>query len=176
MALNLKFLRVQIGLTLEQLASDSGLTRSYLSKVERGISKPSIESALKIASALGVTVENLFGRSTVADAVSIVRAPAPSEEEARTYMSLVAGVSQGRLMRAFVLRPGERAGGHSKIMSHHDGEEILYVLTGRIELQIGNRKEMLNVGDCVQFDSTIAHKLRSADGEDASVLVVIVAK
>jgi hypothetical protein len=32
------------------------------------------------------------------------------------------------------------------------------------------------VGDCVQFDSTIAHKLRSADGEDASVLVVIVAK
>ena len=49
MALNLKFLRVQSGLTLEQLASDSGLTRSYLSKVERGISKPSIESALKLS-------------------------------------------------------------------------------------------------------------------------------
>ena len=52
MTLNLKFLRVQSGMTLEQLATDSGLTRSYLSKLERGLSSPSIGSALKIAKAL----------------------------------------------------------------------------------------------------------------------------
>jgi len=42
MTLNPNFLRVQSGMTLEQLATDSGLTRSYLSKFERGLSSPSI--------------------------------------------------------------------------------------------------------------------------------------
>ena len=42
-----------------------------------------------------------------------------------------------------------------RIMSHHEGEEILFILTGKIELLIGKRKEVLYPGDCVQFDSTI---------------------
>src|SRR4051794_39874943 len=75
MALNLKQLRGQRGLTLEQLAQGSGLTRSYLSKVERGISTPSIESALSIASTLGISVEKLFGHSEdEGEPITIVRA------------------------------------------------------------------------------------------------------
>ena len=64
MTLNLKFLRVQSGMTLEQLATDSGLTRSYLSKLERGLSSPSIGSALKIAEALGTSLDRLYGQRT----------------------------------------------------------------------------------------------------------------
>jgi quercetin dioxygenase-like cupin family protein len=60
-----------------------------------------------------------------------------------------------------------------RIMSHHDGEEILFVLTGRIELLIGKRKEVLEPGDCVQFDSTTPHRLVAMDAQPASALVVI---
>lgn len=178
MALNLKFLRVQSGLTLEDLARDSGLTKSYLSKVERGVSSPSIESALNIAKALGVTVDRLFGQHAEDDPLTIVRAFGNKREEITTNLSLVAGLKDNHVMRAFIVRP-VRAGKtqrRGRIMSHHEGEEVLFVLSGQIELQIGNRREILNQGDCAQFESTIAHKLSALTDEPASALVVIATK
>lgn len=59
MSTRLKLLRQQHGLSLEQLAQRSGLTKSYVSKVERGLSTPSIASALKLARALAVDVAQL---------------------------------------------------------------------------------------------------------------------
>lgn len=174
MALNLKFLRVQSGMTLEQLAEDSGLTRSYLSKIERGLSTPSIGSALSIATALGVTVDRLFGKSAEEDAITIVRAKSGKAGDPSTHLSLVAGINPKRAMRAFVVRPS-RESKRTRIMSHHEGEEILFILSGKVELQIGKRKEILRNGDCVQFDSTIPHKLTALTSEAASALVVIVA-
>ncbi|WP_312524997.1 XRE family transcriptional regulator [Comamonas sp.] len=173
-ALHLKFLRVQSGMTLEDLARDSGLTRSYLSKVERGISTPSIESAFAISKALGVTVDRLFGQHAEDDPVTIVRGNGHIAGDLSTHLSLVAGLKDNRAMRAFVVRPGktQRRG---RIMSHHEGEELLFILTGQIEMQIGARKEILNPGDCVQFDSTIPHKLIALTDETASALVVVAA-
>lgn len=172
MALNLKLLRVQSGMTLEQLAADSGLTRSYLSKVERGLSNPSIASAMTIAKALSVSVEQLFGETTYEEAITISRAKAGTAGDPSTYLSLVAGHNQNRSMRAFIVRPGV-TGGRGRLMTHHEGEEILFVLTGSIELQMGKRKETLRVGDCVHFDSTIPHKLTSITPGKSSALVVI---
>ncbi len=175
MTLNLKFLRVQSGMTLEQLAADSGLTRSYLSKLERGLSSPSIGSALKIAEALGTSLDRLYGQQDDKDPVAIVRAENGKPGDATTYLSLVAGLAPDRIMRAFIVRPTKTAK-RGRIMSHHEGEEILFILTGKIELLIGRRKEVLYSGDCVQFDSTIPHKLTALSSEAASALVVIATK
>jgi transcriptional regulator with XRE-family HTH domain len=171
---SLKFLRVQSGMTLEQLAADSGLTRSYLSKVERGLSNPSIGAAMTIAKALGVPVERLFGKSTEREAVTITRANGGNAGDPATFLSLVAGTNPERIMRAFIVRPGRKPG-RGRIMSHHEGEEILFVLSGRIEMQLGRRRETLNVGDCVQFDSTIPHRLIALTAEKASALVIVAA-
>lgn len=172
MALHLKFLRVQSGMTLEDLARDSGLTRSYLSKIERGLSTPSIDSALNIARALGVTVDRLFNQEVKDDPVTVVRGNGRSAGDPGSHLSLVAGLNDSRAMRAFVVRPGQTQR-RGRIMSHHEGEEILFVLTGQIELQIGKRREVLNPGDCVQFDSTIPHKLVALTEAAASALVVV---
>jgi transcriptional regulator with XRE-family HTH domain len=171
---NLKFLRVQSGMTLEQLATESGLTRSYLSKIERGLSNPSIESALTIASALGVTVEKLFGQNAQHEAIEIVRAARGTAGDPTSYLSLVAGLSQRRRgMRAFIVRPTRKKTSRNTVMSHHEGEEILFVLSGEIELKIGTRVEILKKGDCAHFDSTIPHKLTARTKERAEALVVI---
>ena len=175
MTLNLKFLRVQSGMTLEQLATDSGLTRSYLSKLERGLSSPSIGSALKIAEALGTSLDRLYGQQDDKDPVAIVRAKNGKPGDVSTHLSLVAGLAPDRIMRAFIVRPTQTAK-RGRIMSHHEGEEILFILTGRIELLIGKRKEVLQPGDCVQFNSTIPHKLTALSSEAASALVVIATK
>ncbi|WP_176518415.1 helix-turn-helix domain-containing protein, partial [Pseudomonas faucium] len=60
MSIRLKLLRKKLGITLEVLADKAGMTKSYLSKVERGLNTPSIAAALKLARALNVNVEELF--------------------------------------------------------------------------------------------------------------------
>ena len=178
MALKLKLLRVQAGLTLEQLAQACGLTRSYISKVERGVSTPSIETAFKLAHALGVNVDRLFGKTEQLEEFSIVRAKDAEPDETNEYLSLVAGANGNRLMRAFVIRPGQFNGGRAKkrILSHHDGEEILYVFAGKLELTVGEKKEILEVGDCVQFNSSMPHKLVSVGKKEGVGLIVVTSR
>lgn len=173
MALNLKQLRVQRGLTLEQLAQNTGLTRSYLSKVERGMSTPSIESALKIAGALDISVEKLFGHDEgEGDPITIVRASEGSGKNPASYLTLVAGVNPNRTMRAFVVRPSNQSG-RGRTTSHHDGEEILFVLKGKIEMNVGKETELLGPGDCVHFNSSMPHRLTSVGNVPAAALVVV---
>ena len=74
MAAFLRTHRRRAGLTLEGLAEQTGLTKSYLSKVERGISTPSIAVALKIARVLDADVGQLFSDSMEGNAMTIVRA------------------------------------------------------------------------------------------------------
>jgi transcriptional regulator with XRE-family HTH domain len=174
MPLKLKFLRLQRSMTLEQLSAKSGLTRSYLSKLERGLSVPSIGSAIKISTALGVSLDQMYGQTDDRDPISIIRSTNGKPGDPTMHLSLVAGTDPGRIMCAFIIRPTETAQ-RGRMMSEHAGEEILFVLTGRIELVIGKRKEVLKPGDCVQFDSTIPHKLVALSNKPASALVVIAA-
>lgn len=158
-------------MTLERLADETGLTRSYLSKVERGLSSPSIGAAMSIARTLGVPVERLFGEQTDDDPIRIARARRGTAGTPDNYLSMLVG-GAGKSMRAFVVRPGKKVG-RSTIMSHHAGEEVLFVLRGTIEMRLGARSEVLSPGDCVHFDSSIPHKLRSLNQEQAAALVVI---
>jgi len=169
MSLKLKVLRVQAGLTLEELAQQTELTRSYLSKLERGVSTPSVSSALRIAKALRVNVEELFAESHEGDHVTIHRA---SAAQPGTLPRLVSGTLPGHRMVAFVLTPtDEPVRNHP--MSHHKGEELLFVLKGSINLTLARRTETLKAGDSAHFNSSIPHKITSVGKVPASVLLVI---
>ena len=74
MTIRLKLLRKQKGWTLDVLADETGLTKSYLSKVERGLSVPSIAVALKLSKALNVDVEQLFSESHNRELITVTRA------------------------------------------------------------------------------------------------------
>ena len=58
--LKIKKIRLNKGLALKELASKSGLTSSFLSQLENGMTAPSVASLHKIAEALGIKVANLF--------------------------------------------------------------------------------------------------------------------
>src|SRR6202012_414149 len=72
-AFRLKMLRKQLGLSLQDLADATELTKSYLSKVERGLSVPSIAVALKLSKALHVEVNRLFDDDAVEESITVVR-------------------------------------------------------------------------------------------------------
>jgi transcriptional regulator with XRE-family HTH domain len=172
MSIKLKLLRVQANLTLEDLARTVEMTRGYLSKIERGLATPSIGVALKLANALNVSVEELFGDAGQRDAVEITRATtSKTNPEVRGAPRVVAGSSPDHRMLAVILKPGE-AKGRRHPMSRHQGEELLFVLMGSVGLQLADRKEWLGPGDCAHFNCAIPHKI-TAGSDDAEVLIVI---
>lgn len=172
MSVKLKLLRLQAGMTLEDLAQQAELTRSYLSKLERGISTPSVGAALRIAQALNVKVEELFAASPQHDPVIINRAPADGGGDGSAgALRIISGTRPGHRMVAFVMTPSDKPM-RSHPMSHHKGEEILLVLKGSITLQLAQRHEVLHTGDSAHFNASIPHKVTPYGTEPASVLLV----
>src|SRR5215813_6984989 len=103
----LRAVRRQRGLTLEQLAEQTGLTKSYLSKIERRQSTPSIAVALKLARALDVDVAQLFSDENAADQkITVDRASDRRRHNHERYVAL-APATLGKSMSPFIVRPND---------------------------------------------------------------------
>jgi transcriptional regulator with XRE-family HTH domain len=178
LASRIAFLRRQRGMTLDQLADAAGLTKSYISKVERGLSVPSISTALKIAGTFDLSVGQLLGETQYDDAISIVR-----RDERPSFMrggsasgydyEMLAPSKRFKTMEPFIMRPPLKFQDDRRF--EHGGQEMIFVLSGAIELSFGGQSYKLNSGDCVYFDSHIPHRSRSLNGKVAQALVVITA-
>lgn len=135
MSIRLKLLRKKLGVTLESLAEKSGMTKSYLSKVERGLNTPSIAAALKLAKALNVKVEELFSEDSVSlDSYSLVRSH-ERPDTAPGYAVLAHQVSERSLLPFIIYPPAEFT---DKTFKEHVGEEFLFVHEGRVEVDFMN--------------------------------------
>lgn len=173
MSIRLKVLRLQARLTLEELAQRAQLTRSYVSKLERGLSSPSIGAALKLAHALDISVEALFGDASSTDPVTIIRKETKSAAfGGSSTVRLVTGAGAGQRLLGFLLRPSD-ASPAVRSMSHHLGEEMLYVVSGSISLHLARRQEVLGAGDSAHFNAAVPHKITNLGGVDTEVLIVI---
>jgi len=153
-------------MTLDELASATGLTKSYLSKVERGQSVPSIAAALKIARALEVDVAQLFSDDPEAGTLAVERA---GDRGADRHHAIAAAML-GKAMSPFVVRPGRQFTAHPH--PSHPGQEFVFVHRGAVEFNHDGQIIGLGSGDCVYFDAATPHKLRQVGDEPAEVVVV----
>ncbi|MFB7948535.1 helix-turn-helix domain-containing protein [Kitasatospora phosalacinea] len=173
MAGRLRALRTQNRLSLEALAAQAGVTKSYLSKVERGLSEPSISTALKLAQALGVEVGRLFSEEVEPELVTVVRAgertPLGGAQGSR-YEGIAAALP-GKQMVPFMVYPP--VDGPVEAFKSHRGEEFLFVHAGHAELEFPERTVALGPGDSVYFNAAVPHRCRSTGGRAAEILVVI---
>ncbi|MFE7130725.1 helix-turn-helix domain-containing protein [Streptomyces sp. NPDC057638] len=168
-------LRKERLMTLEALAARSGVTKSYLSKVERGQSVPSIAVSASLAKALDVPLDTLFADAEELTEVTVTRAgerqPLTSDDEPGSRyegMALQAGTKR---MTPFMLYPPHDAG--PVPFRDHPGEEFVFVHQGRAELILPSRTITLEPGDCAYFKATTPHKVRSLGPERATVLLLI---
>ncbi len=176
MTIRLKLLRRQKGWTLDVLADETGLTKSYLSKVERGLSVPSIAVALKLSKALGVDVEQLFSEGRDRELIAITRADertatgAASQRHAHRFESIAAGVAPKKMLPFVVYPPREFT---ASTFREHEGEEFLFVHKGRVEIEFPNETVQLKAGDSVYFNALIPHRTRSVGAVQAEILVIV---
>ncbi|MEB4210523.1 helix-turn-helix domain-containing protein [Mycobacterium sp. 94-17] len=163
----LRAVRKQRGLTLEALARQTGLTKSYLSKIERECSTPSIAVALKVASALDVDVGRLFSEDAAQEKITVEQATGDAGGE--RYRALASSLL-GKTMAPFVIRPTRHPveGPHPA----HAGQEFMFVHAGTVELDYGDQTFTLVPGDSAYFDASVSHTIRAVGAERAEVVVV----
>ena len=174
---NIKKLRKQKHLTLESLANLTGLTRGYLSKVERSEKAPPYSTLNKIAGSLGVEITTILKetfkplKDTRIDFQkknkrTIIHAA--SQFSGYDYEVLSAN-KPGKNMEPFIIY----APFNLNKMYSHEGEEFIYILEGELEFIYGEKKYIMEQGDNVYFASCIPHARKSLGKKQAKLMVVI---
>ncbi len=170
-------LRKAHGWTLEQAASQAGLARSTLSKIENGQMSPTYEALKKLADGLKISVPQLFtppSKAQVNGRMAVTRAGEGQSHPTATYEhELLAVALTRKKMMPYRARIRSRTLEEFNGWVRHDGEEFLYVLTGVIRLYTEFYEPAeLRRGDSAYYDASMGHNLISLSDEDATVLWV----
>lgn len=156
---NIRRLREQAGLTLSVVAKRANITISPLSKIEKGQTSAPISTLISIAEALGVPLSKLVEASTQQPDFVVTRKGKGQIVErdgtnfGYAYEALAAEMPD-KCAEPFLLtslakdKPG---------VFQHGGEEFLYVLSGKIEMHIGDSSVTLSKGDSLYFNPRLPH-------------------
>lgn len=168
----LKTLRNRHGWTLEQLSSRSDLSEPYLSRLESGTRQPSLAALLTLARVYGIPLTELLGENPPKSSrCTVTRAGGtlPRPGNGLKYRPVSGGADLTDLQAFEVSLPSGR---DINKFNQHEGEEWLYVLEGRLGLFFADEEHWLERGDSVHFDARIGHRLVTAKGAAARLLLV----
>ncbi len=180
----LKIARIREKLTLQELSAKCGLSKSFLSQIERGEVTPSLGSLMKVARSLDISLMNLFSETegTEAGGLQDLRVhPFPGRsggyvlecqlvkknkrktitpaESTIVYSLLTPDLNRKMEILHTKAAPGQESGGQSIV---HDGEECCFVIRGRLEIQVGEKVFTLEEGDSLYFPTRTPHRWKNA--------------
>lgn len=147
--------RKAVGLTLKAVADAAGLTAGFISQIERGLAQPSITSLTNVAQVLDLD-----------PAAFLVQPPTPdmlTRQGQRPVFGLapelisyerVSSHFPGNVLRANVIH--EAPGHHAEPISH-EGEEIFFIISGRLMVELDGQRHRLDPGDSIHFASVRVH-------------------
>lgn len=174
----IKRFRRQKKWSLKTLSERSGVPISTLSKVENGVMSLKIEKLLAVSSALGVDVMQLVAPAENASPVVLVTGRrsitrADSAPKTRTDNTTYSHHAHDFSRRRFSPVVIDVLPGRNPQLIRHEGEEFIFVLEGRVEaLTEYYEPTILEKGDSMYIDSTMAHNIRALDNRPARVLNV----
>lgn len=170
-----KDLRKEAGLTLDELAGRSGVSRAMISKLERGEKNPTLVIAARLAEGLGVSLSRLAG---VEERREVVLVP---KERRMVLRDPETGFERQSLSPTFagrgveflrnVVPEGSTSG---DFPAHRKGvEEHIVVEKGELRATLGGEEYLLREGDALFFEADVPHRFDNAGrGECAYYLVI----
>lgn len=177
-AKKIRQIRLERRMTQERLASMTGCSKAFISKIENHATIPSIGSLSKIATALGVNISTLFDESPEeSQDIILVRRKerkkiaGPGSDIGFAYESL-AYKKKKKIMEPFIIK--YPPGSHVNKLFEHEGEEMVFILKGKIKLIYGDRIFILREGDTAYFNPSIPHRGESVGQTEGIGLCVLV--
>jgi transcriptional regulator with XRE-family HTH domain len=164
-----------------ELALRANLDESQLQYIEEKGNVPSLGHLIKITRALGVRIGTFLDDQDQIGPV-VVRAGSwnsplsftTKDDSSREHLNFysLAQDKTGRHMEPFMIDIEPSAHSDHKLSSH-EGEEFIYVLQGKVEINYGKEIYLLREGDSIYLDSIVAHNVHAAANQKAKILGVV---
>jgi transcriptional regulator with XRE-family HTH domain len=183
-------------LTLEKFSAKTGLSKSFISQIERGNTEPSITSLKKIAAEFGYSVVNLFPNGNNSESkwgyqegitnhpvqktiyrneVSVVRADKrkrfalPGSNV--VYDLLTPDMKRQLEVMYMRVKAGENSGNEPMLDS--PGEKLCFVVKGKLEVCVGKDVYCLDEGDTINYPAHVEHSWRALEGDIIEVIWIL---
>jgi len=160
---NIRIRREIKGLTLSDLSGIVDVSAGFLSQLENGSAQPSMFTLKKIAEALNTTIGVLIGEVEDIEKNYVVR-----RKSKKKYKQLGNGIKMFFLTspdQDKIISPAlvhmEKSASSGKSHYQHDGQELIYILKGKIEFSVEDHSYILRKGDCIYFDSIKPHSFKN---------------
>lgn len=167
----LRTARLRKGDTLQGVADACGLTKGFLSSIERDKASPSVASLIRICEYLLIPVGSLFESRLPMVVRADRRSPIDYGGDGIVYALMNA--QNARFLRAIYgeLEPG----GSSGIETHTYAakEEFIFLLSGSLTVRVDTDEYHLNAGDCITFDPNLAHGWHNSSSTEKARAICI---
>ena len=164
-------LRKKSGLSLEELAKQTGLTEDYLARIEEETEIPPVGAMLQISRVLSLDAGKLLSQGEAEDRKRKKRESYQKRRRSYAYKTLAPGGTTMHL-KAFLVTIDAHQD-HDMVDYRHDGEEFLYVLEGKVNVSVGENQYKLAKGKSLHFNSAIPHMLRNPGDVKTELIVVL---
>lgn len=159
----IKELRVTRGLTQEELADRSELSKGFISQLENNLTSPSIATLTDILQCLGTDLKNFFGDDEDNQVIFGKEDYFEKDDnELNNNIKWIIPNAQKNLMEPILLTLGED--GSTYPDNPHEGEEFGYVLSGTVKIVIGNKSFVAKKGESFYYEAKYKHHLESKNG------------
>ena len=157
-------------LTLKDVANETGLAKEYISNLEKGEIIPPVAVILQLSKALGIDSSILLREEKEEEGKKKDRDyQKRTEDYAYETLTPEARDKHLKAFRVFI----DPKSAHKGVSYQHPGEEFIYVLKGKLEVMIGENRNVLGPNECIHFNSTIVHKLKNLSSRKAELVVVL---
>jgi len=161
------------GYTLDQLALASGLTKGFLSRIERDETSPSVASLITLCEVMSIEVGSLF---TAPDVALVRRGEAPAINLGGTGVTEQLMTPRGQAKLQLVhssIEPGGTGG--KDLYTINCQVEVLYVLKGSVDLALSDGSQRLSAGDAMTFAGSEPHSwVNASQTRPAEVMWVLI--
>jgi transcriptional regulator with XRE-family HTH domain len=169
----IKHARLEQNLTLKDVEQRARVSATHISEIERGMTSPTIGALSKIAGALGAEASFFLQDKTVHRSAVVRRADRQiltDDNRGLRIHRLSGGVGNAKMSFLEI----ELNGNAPQVPApmRHDGESLVHVLGGMVEIQIGEDRHLLKEGDSIHFHSRRPHAVRNIGDTPARVLWV----
>jgi mannose-6-phosphate isomerase-like protein (cupin superfamily) len=166
---SIKTYRENRKLSIQELAHETGYPADLLEKIEKDENTPPVALVLQLSRTLKVDVATL-DHDENKKASSRVKSQ-KKRAGSYAYTQLTKSGSDKHLGAYRVTIEPNTA--HEGVEYHHEGEEFIYVLKGRLSISVGKNVSLLEPGDCIHFNSALHHALSNPSDEKTELLVVL---
>lgn len=165
-------LRKRHGLTLEELAEEVGCSASYLSRLERDVSAPTQNRLAGLCRVFKCDIKTLWHRPETIPSEPLKpgdRKIIFSADRKRKLELLTDCVNGNPRLEVGILTVEPRA--QATPRDSRNGEILLLLLSGKLEVEVGAARYTLTDGDAIHFQTVVPHSYFNSSNEDAKVLI-----